>query len=205
MPTEFHVLDGSDGKAAALNSALHNIAAKTDADIYVALDDDTVPGADWQDKLSAALCDVPSVGAWGLWMGDDPIMLEYVGVQRIGPWQRSGSTEYRVLERGHHLVGCFLAYRTDVALEAGPQPITDQKYQIWEDAWRGRRVQALGYDLAFVRCESPVVVHYPDPAEYEVRKRIEIEASRKIQDRVLATSGIPDPWIVRLKRRLRGG
>ncbi len=199
-PAELVVIDGQAGKAAALNRAAREILPGSDAPIYVTMDDDVLLGADWQAKVSAAMEALPQVGAIGLWPGDEHG--ELVGAHRYGPWREAGSTRYRLAERGHHLNGAFIAYRREVALKLWPQPETAERYQVWEDAWRGRRVQALGWELAMIECDPPRFIHYPDPQEYLDRKARELETTHQSAESMLATSGIADPLLLRIRRRL---
>lgn len=49
QPTEFHILDGQGGKPVALNRALETLLK--DHDLYATMDDDYVPGPNWQDLI----------------------------------------------------------------------------------------------------------------------------------------------------------
>lgn len=207
LPTEFHVLDGSEGKPVALNRALGSLLPASSHAFYVTMDDDYVPSEGWQERAVQAFDDLPRVGVLSLWVGDDPHLQQVVGAERLDPWQAAGATRFRRVQRGHHIAGAMLIMRREVALAVGPQPVTGEKYQIWEDAWRGRRVQALGWELAFVDGPTPEFIHYDDPPEYDAWRLEQIARSRKEQDRWLKDSGIPDPWTLRLRRwlaRLRG-
>ncbi len=204
-PTEFHILDGSDGKPAALNRALDE--KLKDHHVYVTMDDDYIPGSSWQDLILQAMEDLAKVGVFALWVGDDPHLQREIGAERVQPQQTKNSTTFRAVERGHHIAGAILCYRPEVARAVGPQPITGEKYQIWEDAWRGRRVQSLGWDLAFIEGAVPTYHKYEDPPEYDAWRAEQITLSRQNQDHWLRDSGIPDPWHLRLRRwvaKLRG-
>ena len=204
-PTEFHILDGKAGKPVALNNALQTLLG--DHAIYVTMDDDYVPGAGWQDLVAQAFMDLPKLGVASLWVGDDPELLQIIGSHRVLAPRVSGKTTYRPLERGHHIAGAMHAYRREVALAVGTQPITGETYQVWEDAWRGRRVQSLGWELSFIDGAEPEFIWYEDPAEYVAWRKDQVAKSRKDQDRWLKDSGIPDPWTLKLRRwiaKLRG-
>ena len=200
QPTEFHILDGSKGKPAALNLALDHLVARSSCDFYVTMDDDYVPGEGWQDRVADALQEFSELGAVSLWVGDDPEAQKLIGAERVlAPENRAGVT-VRKNERGHHIAGACIAYRRDVAIQVGKQPITSQKYQVWEDAWRGRKIQSLGYELGFVEGATPEFIWYDDPPEYDAWRKEQVAQSRKDQDYYLATSGIPDPVSVRIRR-----
>lgn len=171
------------------------------------MDDDYIPGPNWQEKVIQAFKDLPRVGVVSLWVGEDPHLQRVIGAERLDPWKFQGQTRFRRVQRGHHIAGAMLAYRREVAEGVGPQPITEEKYQIWEDAWRGRRVQSLGWDLAFIEADLPQFIAYDDPPEYDAWRAEQVAASRKNQDHWLKDSGIPDPWSLRLRRwiaKLRG-
>lgn len=207
QPTEYHLLHGKDGKPAALNHALASLLPASDATIYVTMDDDYVPGAGWQELVVQAFQDLPRVGAASLWVGNDPELQHLIGAFRLDPPVTEGKTTYRKVQRGHHIAGALIAYRREVALAVGPQPITGEKYQVWEDAWRGRKVQSLGWDLAFLEGAEPDFIFYEDPAEYVKWREDQVVASRRNQDEYLRQSGIPDPWTLRLRRwvaKIRG-
>lgn len=206
-PTRFEILDGTEGKPAALNSALANLLPSSTAQVYVTMDDDYVPGAVWQEQVLACFGAFPQLGVTACWPGDDPHLHDVIGAHRIGPWESSAGVRIRYVERGHHIAGAMLAYRREVALATGPQPVTDEKYQIWEDAWRGRRVQSLGWRLGFVDAGLPEFVHYDDPSEYDEWRKEQIQLSRQNQDFWLKDSGIPDPISLRIRRwiaKIRG-
>ncbi|MCC7229322.1 MAG: hypothetical protein IT203_02945, partial [Fimbriimonadaceae bacterium] len=116
-PTEFHILDGSSGKAQALNQAFDEILAITDADCYVTMDDDIIPGPDWQEIVGKALVAMPKYGAFGLWMGDDPEMRRIMADHCLDTDSSADLVVYRRVRPPHHLNGGFIAYRPTVARE----------------------------------------------------------------------------------------
>lgn len=198
--TEFHLLDGADGKAQALNRASDEILAKTDADCYVTMDDDIVPAAGWQVLIKNAFESLPKYGAFGLWMGDDPDRKTLVGATSLDPIQTEGSVSYRRVRPPHHLNGGFIAYRTDVARQVGIIPTEGVRYQLWEDAWRGRRVTQLGWEMAFVYGVEVDMVDYPDRAEYLAMKKSDLAFGKAQADRVLAESGLGDSAALRFRK-----
>lgn len=199
-PTEFHVLDGTDGKAQALNRAADEVLAKTDADCYVTMDDDIVPSADWQEAVTRAFSDLPKYGALGLWLGDDPELQAIVGAQCLDDESVVGSTRIRRVQPPHHVNGGFIAYRTQVAQEIGKIPTEGVKYQLWEDAWRGRRVTKLGWEMAFLMGVDVDMVDYPDRAEYLEMKQRDLEIGKAKSDQVLADSGLGDSAALKLRK-----
>lgn len=206
-PTEFHLLDGSDGKPAALNRAYDELLIASDAEFYVTMDDDYVPGPGWQDRAAEAMREFPELGAVSLWVGEDPEAQRLIGAERVLPPLTRNGVTVRMNERGHHIAGACIVYRREVALQVGKQPITAEKYQVWEDAWRGRKIQSLGYELGFVEGATPEFIWYDDPPEYDAWRKDQVARSRRDQDRMLSTSGIADPWTLRLRRwvaRIRG-
>lgn len=207
FPTEFHILDGSDGKPAALNTALEHLLTPHTAPFYVTMDDDYIPPQNWQQKAVQAFEALPKLGALSFWVGEDPELQQLIGAFRLDPPTTIGPVTVRKVQRGHHINGAIVVYRREVALAVGPQPITAEKYQVWEDAWRGRKVQSLGWELTFVEADLPEFIVYDDPEEYLAWRNDQVRLSRKDQDKVLRTSGISDSPILRLRRlvaRLRG-
>lgn len=199
-PTEFHVLDGSDGKAQALNRAADEVLAKSSAECYVTMDDDIVPSAGWQEAVTQAFSDLPKFGAFGLWLGDDPAMQAIVGSQCLDEESVVGLTSIRRVRPPHHVNGGFIAYRTQVAQEVGKIPTEGVKYQLWEDAWRGRRVTKLGWEMAFVMGVEVDMVDYPDRAEYLEMKQRDLEIGKAKSDQVLADSGLGDSAALKLRK-----
>jgi hypothetical protein len=203
QPTEFHVLDGKAGKTQTLNKAFDELLIPSDCDVYVTIDDDYIPGKGWQEDLVKAFEALPSLGAASLWLGDSAVMLEYVGAHRMeAPRQANGIT-YRRLFKGHHIAGCMIAFRREAAIAVGKVPETSERYQIWEDAWRGRRVQKAGYDAAFVvGSDLPRIIPYQDTEEYMRSKEADIETSRQNEDEAMRLGGVGDSWTLRLRRKV---
>lgn len=206
-PTDFHILDGSEGKAQALNKASDEILASAVAECYVTMDDDIVPSTGWQESVCNAFEDLPKYGAFGLWMGDSAERLSLVGSQCLEPESRKGSTAFRRVRPPHHINGGFIAYRTHVAQKLGHIPTGGVKYQLWEDAWRGRTVTNLGWEMAFVMGGAVDMVEFPDKEEYLAMKSQDLRLGKEISDSVLAKSGCGDSNTLRLRKwvaKLRG-
>ncbi|MBL8087359.1 MAG: hypothetical protein JNM85_04715 [Chthonomonas sp.] len=200
LPTELVILDGSAGKPAALNAAVDTLLLESRHEFYVTLDDDVVPATGWQEVAVRAFRDVPDLGCVAPWYGDTPEMLELMGASRIGQEERIGSTRLRTCLKGHHLLGGMLIFPAEVARHVGKLPDRPEKYLIWEDAWRGRRVLAQGKRLGFLMDAHVRLIEYTDPQEYLAEKRLEIESARRDQDRFLSATGIRDPWLIRFRR-----
>lgn len=203
-PTELHVLDGAAGKPETLNKAYDDLLVPSDCDVYVTMDDDYVPGAGWQETLAATFDALPDVGALGIWMGDSPEMLEYVGAQLCGPEETKDGASFRRIGSTHHIAGCMIAFRREVAVFVGKLPPCDLKYQIWEDAYRGRRVRVMGKELAFAVGSIPILHIYADPPDYEAEKLRELAIGRPKTDDYLARGGIRDPLSLKVRRVLGG-
>lgn len=205
--TEFHILDGLEGKAQALNKARKNLLAPTNADCYVTMDDDIVPGLGWQSVVEEAFERLPAYGAFGLWMGDGPEHLELHGAHMLDPDRKIGDLVYRRVRPPHHLNGGFIAYRTEVARAIGDIPTENVRYQLWEDAWRGRTVTKLGWQMAHLKGPKSEMVTYRDTQEYLSRKAVESAIGKARSDSILASEGLADPLIIRLRKwlaRIRG-
>lgn len=196
QPTDFHLLDGKGGKTQTLNKCLLETLPAGDADVYVTMDDDLVPTAGWQDRVSEAFEKLPKYGAFGLWLGESPEMAEYMGSHLIEP----PIDEVRRVKPGHHIVGCLVAMRRQVAIDVGPTPTPTEKYQYWEDGWRGRRVSKLGFEQGFVDAGPVELVPWQDSKEYLEMKERDIAESRERVDEYMKQGGVQDPLGVRLRR-----
>ena len=205
--TDFRLLDGHSGKAQALNDAFDHVLAKTDADIYVTMDDDIVPAKGWQQLVCKAMGALPEYGAFGLWMGDAPDRRELVGERFLDAPETASGVTFRRVQSPHHLNGGFIAYRPEVARGVGKIPTEGLKYQLWEDAWRGRRVTKLGWEMAFLSGVDVDMVEYEDSLEYREMKERDLRVGKKRSDEILAASGLGDPIAIRARKwlaRVRG-
>jgi hypothetical protein len=203
-PTELHILDGGDGKPETLNRAYDELLLPSDCDVYVTLDDDYIPGEDWQGTLAKTFDALPEVGALGIWMGDSQEMRDYLGAQLCGPEEEKDGARFRRIGPTHHIAGCMIAFRRDIAIAVGKLPACDLKYQIWEDAYRGRRVRVAGKELAFAVGAVPELYIYEDPPEYNEDKVRELEIGRPHSEEYLAKGGIHDPISLKVRRVLGG-
>jgi hypothetical protein len=201
-PTDFHLLDGKEGKAQALNAASDSILPCTGAECYVTMDDDAVPEVGWQSEVAKAFGALLEYGAFGLWVDERPEYLTAIGVHQLDPPATVGGIRYRRVRPPHHLNGGFIAYRTEVARQVGKIPTEGVRYQLWEDAWRGRRVTKLGWQMAFLLDAKVEYIYYDDDPEYLKRKEHEFMYGKENSERVLAQSGLGDPIGVRLRKRL---
>lgn len=205
--TEFHILDGHGGKAQALNRARTELLLGTDADCYVTMDDDVVPGQNWQQVVEAAFRELPRYGAFGLWISDDPAMGQLQGAAFLEPEARTQTVGYRRVKPPHHINGGFIAFRTDVAIRIGDIPTEGVRYQLWEDAWRGRTVRKLGWEMALLTGVGVDMVEYPDPSEYIEQKARETAFGKETSESLLSKEGLGDPLFIRLRKfvaRARG-
>lgn len=205
-PTEFHILDGSKSKPDALNTAFDELLIPSDCDVYVTVDDDYIAGKNWQDEVAKAMEVLPEVGAFGVWLGDTPEMREVMGAYLIGPEIKKDGLTYRELAKTHHIAGALIAFRREIAIGVGKQPESEFAYQIWEDAYRGRRVRLLGKELAYIVLpgDPPRLIEYPDTKEYLERKQREMDAGHALSAQFLAKGGIKDPWTLQLRRFVGG-
>lgn len=200
MPTEFHILDGSDGKVKTLNRALDEILAPSAADVYVTLDDDIILHPGWQEKIVAGFETLPKAGILSLWLGDSNEVKEYVGENTLEPWEIKNSVRYRKCQPWRHIPGIMLCFRQEVAQNIGRQPETGLKYDVFEDAWRGRKAWKLGWESAYIEGPPPELVTYQDTSEYVQEKRQDMAKSREIMDDVMGRDGVADPLSWRLRR-----
>ncbi|MBC8065259.1 MAG: hypothetical protein H7Y17_10540 [Chlorobia bacterium] len=202
LPTEFHVIDGKSGKAQTLNKALLELLPSSQAEVYVTMDDDFVPSEGWQNKVSAAFESRSDYGALGLWLGEDQEMLNYVGYTHIDkPVRANGLVLHRV-RPGHHVVGCNVAMRRQVAMDVGPTPESTEKYQFWEDGWRGRRVTKLGFEQGFVEAGPVEFVRWQDTKEYQEMRIRDIESAQGKVAAFMKQGGVAPSFWARAKGKL---
>lgn len=192
LPTELHLLDGSAGKAQTLNTAYDQLLQSSTASIYVTADDDIVPPSGWQDRIAAAFNANPRWGALGLYLGESHHA--YMGLTH--PFNIKTHRDISYIPTQNNLVGCFLAFRREVAINVGQIPNSPQKYQYWEDGWRCQKVRALGYELAYFYDSQnlPELIYYNDPIEYLTTKEADIAASQAFARRVLGQSRFRSLW-----------
>lgn len=201
LDTDLHVWDGAGGKVPALNRAYDELLTSSDADIYVTIDDDIIPGKGWQDDLAKGFSALDDAGILCPWLGDAEEVKEYIGEDTLDPWAEKGGVRYRLCQAMRHIPGILLAFRRKVALEIGKQPETGLPYDVFEDAWRGRRAFKKGWRSAYIDSQPCNLVTYPDPDEYLQEKRESMEESRKIQSRVMKEAGVDDPLSWKLRRK----
>lgn len=207
LPTELHVLDGKDGKVPTLNRALDSLLPAEDDAIYVTMDDDLWPEPGWQDAVVRAFLADPQLGVVCPWLGDSPEMAAYMGPDSLHPWTEVSGVRLRYLRPMRHIPGALLAFRASCARQVGPQPETGLKYDIFEDAWRGRRAHKLGWKAAYVESPPITMIAFEDDETYLAQKAADIQSGRAIQESVLADAGLQDPLSWRVRRliaRLRG-
>ncbi len=202
LPTDFQVLDGNAGKAQTLNQALTELLPASDAEVYVTMDDDVVPSPGWQDAIATIFKDQPTFGALGLWMGDDEEMYIYMGAHLVEQPKSIAGLAVRQLMHGHHLVGCIVAMRRQVAIDVGPTPDSTERYQYWEDGWRGRRVGKLGYKQAFVEAGPVDYIRWQDTKEYQEMRNRDIASAKEKVDTFMKQGGVSQNHLTRIRQKL---
>jgi len=207
LPTEFHIVDGHGGKVPALNRAFDEVLWATSADVYVTLDDDYLIEPGWQDDLVAAFVALPKAGIVAPYFGDDAESQRLMGPDSYEEWQSIAEIRVRKLKKHRHIPGGMLAFRKEVALAIGKQPTTGIAYEVYEDAWRGRMAQKLGWDAYYVATRVPRLIEYDDDPAYVEQKQKDIDESRRIMHDLMGKDGVADPWSWRLRRwiaKIRG-
>lgn len=203
QPTDLRILDGKAGKSQTLNAAYDELLSRFEGDVYVTLDDDLIPPHGWQDRIDDAFGLLPDVGMVSLWLGDGPVERNYMGAEHVGPENFAGEVRYRLVLGNHHIPGYMLAFRKEVAVSVGKLPESDLKYQIWEDAWRGRRVLKQGFRLAYVVTDPPPrLVQYRDDEAYVAAKERELAEGRKVEDVMLDSGGVGNSLLLKLRKRI---
>ncbi len=206
-PTELHILDGKQGKAQTLNRALDELLPKSEAEVYVTLDDDYIPPPGWQDLLARGFEAQPRWGALGIWLGDDEASRYYMLAHYCGRLREHHGLRFRDVP--HNIVGCMIAFRREVALAVGKTPSSDERYQVWEDGYRCARVKKLGYRMAYLVGEPPTLVSYADRDEYREAKEQDIRHAVPRITGYMRQGGVGPSLVARIvgkiRRTLRGG
>lgn len=202
LPTDLHILDGSSGKPAALNRAHEELLLPSHATYYVTLDDDIVPLPGWQEGMHAAMLEFPELGAASLYYGESDEHQRLMGAERLSAPETRGQSTVRFCKPGHHLAGGNITFRREMALKVGPMPLQGHRYVLWEDAWRGRRVVAAGGKLGYVLGHGVEMVEFVEPEEYRKEKIEGIALSRQNQREMLDSTGVKDPLLIRIRRRV---
>lgn len=177
VPTDLQILDGILGKAQTLNAAQADLLAQSDADYYVTLDDDLLMKPGWQDLLIAGFAANSAWGALGIYVGDQH--REYMGIPVDAEPLSQASVNYFRASAGH-VVGCLVACRRGVAMGIGPIPNTREKYQFWEDGWRGGRVREMGLESAYMYDPrlTPTIFFYEEDPAYVAMKAADIASAQ---------------------------
>jgi hypothetical protein len=178
-PTEFFVLDGSDGKVPALHQGLQQHGHPDRYDLYVTLDDDLELPENWQHFLARAFAVMPRLGAAGIDLTDTEEGRAYVMEPLLGPVEQLEDVVFRRVPH-HNIAGCLVAMRMDLARAVGNAPDQGVKYDLSEDGWRCAQVRALGWEMVYVVTPTKCrLIHYPDYEGYGARKARDIEIMKR--------------------------
>jgi len=178
-PTEFHVLDGTPSKCHALNKALAELLDLARHDIYVTIDDDILPGANWQHFIACAFDRIPKLGACEVdYSGTDEgraLMANAID----SPVQQVRDIHFRDATGFMNLAGGCFAIRPALAKQIGPYPFADdgRQYHADEDGWRSHQVTRRGWKVGYVtNPNEPVrMIEHTDSADHSRRKSTDID------------------------------
>lgn len=178
-PTEFHVLDGTPSKCHALNRALSDLLEPTRHEIYCTVDDDILPGRNWQHFVACAFDRIPKLGACGVdYSGTEEGQALMAGAMR-SPVQQIRDIQFRDATGFMNLAGGCFAIRPHLAKQIGVYPYANdgRQYHADEDGWRSHQVTKRGWRVGYVTNPNSVVqfVGYDDSREYRERKQLDIE------------------------------
>lgn len=179
--TEFHVVEGSDGIAQALNRSL---PLAQHAEFYATIDDDILMPPGWQETIERAFHVKKRASIVSIDFGITPygrrMMLN-------ADWQTTHDDDGLTFTcvPFANVGGICLVMRGELAREIGPTPIVPgTHYQLYQDYWRCMRARQLEIpqgrgEIWYVRGqEGPAIAIEPSlsetPEELEV-KRADIE------------------------------
>ena len=173
-PTEFHVLDGTEGKVSALNKALTTVLDAAKHDIYVTIDDDILPPYNWQHDFACAFDRVPKLGVCGIDMVGSDEGENYMARAMLAPQYQIKDVVFRNTTHVQNVAGACMAIKTNIAKAIGPYPFINdgRTYYADEDGWRCHRCGQLGYQFGYVENKHGIVEFfgYHDSLEYIEKK-----------------------------------
>jgi hypothetical protein len=182
-PTEFHVLDGTPSKCHALNRALCDLLQPAKHDIYCTVDDDILPGQNWQHFVACAFDRIAKLGACGVDYGGTEEGRALMANAMHSPVQQIGDIQFRDATGLMNLAGGCFAIRSQLAAQIGPYPYADdgRQYHCDEDGWRSHQVTSRGWKVGYVtNTNEPVrMIRFDDSAEYLTKKAEDISIWRQ--------------------------
>jgi cellulose synthase/poly-beta-1,6-N-acetylglucosamine synthase-like glycosyltransferase len=151
-PTKFHVLDGTPSKCHALNKALAELLDPAKHDIYVTIDDDILPGKNWQHFIACAFDRIPKLGACGVDYSGTEEGRTLMANAMTSPVQQVRDIQFRNATGLQNLAGGCFAIRPALAKEIGPYPFAGdgRQYHADEDGWRSHQVTRRGWKVGYV-------------------------------------------------------
>jgi cellulose synthase/poly-beta-1,6-N-acetylglucosamine synthase-like glycosyltransferase len=182
-PTEFHVLDGTPSKCHALNKALGNLLDVSRHDIYCTVDDDILPGENWQHFVACAFDRIPKLGACGVDYSGTEEGRELMALAMNAPVKQVRDIVFRDSTGYMNLAGGCFAMRSRLAKQIGPYPYADdgRQYHADEDGWRSHQVTRRGWRVGYVtNPNGPVrMITHRDDEAYAMRKAKDVETWRE--------------------------
>ncbi len=179
-PTEFRVLDGTPSKCHAINEALENLLDVSRHDIYCTVDDDILPGENWQHFVACAFDRIPKLGACGVDYSGTEEGRELMALAMNAPVKQVRDIVFRDSTGYMNLAGGCFAMRARLAKQIGPYPYADdgRQYHADEDGWRSHQVTRRGWRVGYVtNPNEPVrMITHANTEQYEARKAIDIQA-----------------------------
>jgi hypothetical protein len=172
-PTDFLLLDGTPGKAVALQRALETYGDPEKYDLWVTVDDDIELPENWQHFIDRAFAVIPGLGAAGIDLTDTPEGCDLIIESLLGPVEQLEDVMFRSVTV-HNLVGICIAMPMVVAFEVGNY-VAPARYGLLlpagEDGWRSNAVKARGLKLVYVVTPGKVRLRqYQDRNGYRERK-----------------------------------
>jgi sulfur carrier protein ThiS len=178
-PTEFHVLDGRPSKCHALNKALAELVNPDKHDIYVTVDDDILPGENWQHFIACAFDRVHKLGACGVDYCGTEEGRQLMANAMQSPVKQVKDIQFRDATGFMNLAGGCFAMPADLAKRIGRYPYLHdgRQYHRDEDGWRSHQITRRGWKVGYVtNPNEPVrMVTFEDDPEYLLKKQQDTE------------------------------
>jgi hypothetical protein len=168
QPTDYYILDGSDGVAQTLNRALKERVDPTRHDFYVRVDDDWYAPDGWQDAIIQAYQDIAHLGLSGIDLIRDTSAHAQKCMHFAQDARTTGKTTIREILSPHNLAGGCYIMPTLLAKAVGDMPVIGEtKYQIYGSMWLSRAVRRIGFRTAFICTEDTArLLEYDDSEEH---------------------------------------
>lgn len=181
-PSEFHVLDGRPSKCHALNKALEELLDLSKHDIYTTIDDDILPGENWQHFVACAFDRMPRLGVCGIDYAGSADGEALMARAMLAPVRQVTDIRFRDTTTLQNVAGGCFCMRAALAKQIGPYPFADdgRQHHVDEDGWRCHQAKLRGWRFGYVtnNNEHAKMIHHEDDPQYHAKKMADLEQWR---------------------------